>query len=212
MNIYGFPTFNLSKVLITAEELSLDYELHLLDASKGEHKSPEHLERHPLGKIPAIEYQGDYYIESNSICRLLAEENDNRLYGNSAKDHAKVNQWIDLFGFHLGRWMGVLYFEELIKSYIPNSQANPDNIAEANEFLQQQLPVFNNALEQQNFLVNDQLSIADIIAFAYCQTQHHTQLNFNDYSNIDRWYHNMSERHAVKKAMAKLPNHISPFN
>ena len=41
MKIYSFPTFNLLKVLLTAEELNLDYELHLLDATKGEHKSPD---------------------------------------------------------------------------------------------------------------------------------------------------------------------------
>ena len=67
MNIYSFPTFNLAKILITAEELNLDYQLHLLDAKQGDHKKPEHIARHPLGRVPAIELNGRHYIESNSI-------------------------------------------------------------------------------------------------------------------------------------------------
>ena len=54
MDIYSFPTFNLTKVLLTAEEAGVEYTLHLLDPMQGEHKSPEHMARHPLGKVPVI--------------------------------------------------------------------------------------------------------------------------------------------------------------
>ncbi len=96
MNIYSFATFNLTKLLLTAEELGIPSQLHLLDAMKGEHKTPAHLARHPMGKVPAVEINGQHYFESNSICRLMAELNGNKLYGNSPEEHAHVNEWGNL--------------------------------------------------------------------------------------------------------------------
>ena len=212
MKIYSFPTFNLLKVLITAEELNLDYEFHLLDATKGEHKSPEHMARHPLGKVPVLEYQGEHYIESNSICRLLAEENNNLLYANTPSQKAVINQWVDLMAFHPGRWMAVFFFEEAIKPNIPDSTPNQEQINDATEFLQQQLPVLEERLRKNTFLAGEAISIADTVAYAYCHTHEHTSVSFDDYPNIKKWYQAMKSRPAVERAMARLPNgSIVPF-
>lgn len=212
MNIYSFPTFNLNKILITTEELNQDYELHLLDISKGEHKSPEHIARHPLGKVPAVEYDGEYYIESNAICRLLAEENNNNLYADSAKQRAVINAWIDLFGFHIGRWLSVIFFEDAIRPHLPNNTRDQEQIDEANSFLEEQLPVMEEALTKNIFLAGEDITIADTIAFAYCQTTEYSSVNFDNYPNILRWYELINSRDAVIRAMAKLPNSsIVPF-
>lgn len=212
MKIYSFPTFNLLKVLITAEELNLDYELHLLDATKGEHKSPEHMARHPLGKVPVMEYQGENYIESNTICRLLAEENDNRLYANTPPQKAVINQWIDLMAFHTGRWLAVFFFEEAIKPKLPGSTPNQEQINEAREFLQQQLPVLENNLREHTFFTGETISLADTIAYAYIHTHEYTSISIGDYPNITKWYQAMKNRPAVQRAMARLPNEsIVPF-
>ncbi len=212
MNIYSFPTFNLSKILITAEELNQDYELHLLDPSKGEHKSPEHMARHPLGKVPAIELDGEFFIESNNICRLLAEENNNKLYADSAKQRAVINGWIDLMGYHIGRWLVVNFFEDAIRPHLDNTTRKQDQVDEANGFLEIQLPVMNEALGKNEFLAGNAITIADTIAFAYCQTTEHSSVNFDNYPNIQKWFDAMNNRDAVKHAMAKLPNgSINPF-
>lgn len=205
MNIYSFPTFNLVKVLLTAEELGLDYQLHLLDAQAGEHKAPEHLQRHPLGKVPAVELDGNHYFESNAICRLLAERNGNRLYADTPEARARINQWIDLMSQHIGRHLGTLTFEEVVK---PKAlDANPDGAAveEASQFLAGQLPVIEKQLSAHPFLAGDELTIADPIGFSYCQTHELTSASFDDYPSVRDWYQRIKGRPTFERAMEQLP-------
>jgi len=122
MNIYSFPTFNLTKILLTAEELGMPYKLHLMDAMKGEHKKPEHLARHPHGQSSCCGNQWPTLFESNSICRLMAELKGNNLYGNTPEQRAHVNEWIDMMGYHIGRWLTVYFFEELVKPGLMKAQ------------------------------------------------------------------------------------------
>ena len=212
MKIYSFPTFNLTKVLLTAEELGLDYEFHLLDITKGEHKTEDHYARHPLGKVPAIEYEGQYYIESNSICRLLAETNNNRLYANDPKQRAIINQWIDLVTSHIGRWMSVFFFEEMIKPNLLDGQPEPSEIEEAAAFLKEQLPVMEQALTRSDYLTGTALTIADIIAFSYCQVHEYTSLDFQPYPKLTQWYHSIKNRPAFARAMQHSPTgEMLPF-
>ena len=81
MKIYGFATNNVLKVVLTACELDLDFEFVLLNPGAGEHKSEDHLKRHPMGKVPVLEDGGDYLFESNAICRYLANREQSPMYG-----------------------------------------------------------------------------------------------------------------------------------
>lgn len=205
MNIYSFPTFNLVKVLLTAEELGLDYQLHLLDAQAGEHKAPEHLQRHPLGKVPAVEIDGNHYFESNSICRLLAERSGNQLYADTPEARARINQWIDLMAQHIGRHLVTLTFEEVVKPKALGASPDDGAVEAATQFLAAQLPVIEKQLSAHPFLAGDQLTIADLIAFSYCQTHELTSASFDDFPAVLEWYQRIKGRPAVERAMEQLP-------
>ena len=114
LTIYGAPTFNATKLVFTAEELGLDYDYVHIDLRKGEHKTVEHIARHPLGKVPAIEIDGKPLFESNSICRFLAVNESSSLYEGDAYQLALIDQWADMMSHHAGRWLGVYYFQEFI--------------------------------------------------------------------------------------------------
>ncbi|WP_308367864.1 MULTISPECIES: glutathione S-transferase family protein [unclassified Microbulbifer] len=205
MNIYSFPTFNLVKVLLTAEELGLDYQLHLLDAQAGEHKTPVHLQRHPLGKVPAVELDGNHYFESNSICRLLAERSGNRLYADSPESRARINQWVDLMALHIGRHLTVLVFEEVVRPKALGGNPDGGAVEEATQFLTAQLPVIEKQLSAHPFLAGDDLTIADLIGFSYCHTHELTSASFDDYPAVLAWYHRIKGRPAFEQAMERLP-------
>ena len=61
------------RVHLCLEEKGLAYTSHLLSFSKGEHKTPEHLARHPHGKVPAL-VDGDLTLyESSAIVEYLED-------------------------------------------------------------------------------------------------------------------------------------------
>ncbi len=61
------------RVQLALEEKGLAYEPVLLSFEKGEHKSPEHLERSPHGKVPALADDGVTLYESSAIVEYLDE-------------------------------------------------------------------------------------------------------------------------------------------
>lgn len=55
------------------EELGVPYESIELDLAAGDQKNPAHGKIHPLGKVPAIELDGQPIHESVAICLTLAD-------------------------------------------------------------------------------------------------------------------------------------------
>jgi glutathione S-transferase len=204
MKIYGFPTFNVLKVLFTAEELGLEYEFVMLDAQQGQHKTPEHIRRHPLGKVPAIEHDGNYLFESAAICRYLAVIAESSLYAGTPLQRASVDQWVDMMGYHAGRWLSVYFWEEVAKPRFMGKPSDQDALKEAAGFLDKQLPAINRQLGENRFLAGDQLSIADTFACSYFTVTENTSASIGNYSNLSRWYEELTERPAFARAKAQF--------
>src|SRR5258707_11008355 len=59
------------RVLWTLEEIGEPYELTVMDWEQG--SGEEHRARHPLGRVPVVEFDGGYVFESAAICLHLAD-------------------------------------------------------------------------------------------------------------------------------------------
>jgi len=62
-----------STVLFMLEEIGAPYELKVMDLQKEEQYRPEYLAINPMGKVPAIEYEGTVVTEVGAICTYLAD-------------------------------------------------------------------------------------------------------------------------------------------
>ncbi len=204
LKIYGFQSFNTLKVLLTAEELSLSYEFISLDPTKGEHKTPEHMKRHPLGKVPVIEHDGRHLFESNSICRYLASIDKKNLYPEEIWSRAEIDQWVDYSTQHPGKWLAIFFFEEVINKKFHGKKADQAAMKEAQEWLDQQLPVLDNQLGKATFLTGASICIADIITFSYLTTTEVTSLEITKYKYLNRWYGEMKSRPSFANANSKF--------
>ena len=205
LKIFGIPTMNTTKVLVTAEEIGIDYDLQLLDFSKGEHKTPAFMEIHPLGKVPAIDDDGEYLYESNAICRYLAVKHDSPLYAGDALQRARIDQWVDLFAQHMGKWMGIFFFEDYVRPNLLQSEPVEENRVEAQQFLDQQVPVVEKQLSKHAFLTGEQPSIAEIIAFSFVHIQESSSLTLAHYPHLTAWYEGFKDRKSVVKALDNYP-------
>lgn len=205
VTIYGGSTYNATKVLFTAEELGVPYDYVHLNFAAGEHKSAAHLARHPLGKIPAIEHNGEYLYESASLCRYLANISDKRLYSADAVKAAKIDQMVDMICHHVGRWLAVYFYQEIVMMKYYKKEPDEKAIAEAKGFLEQQLPFIESTLAANRFLCGSEITLADTIALPYFHALEPTSLKFDAYPSIQRWYAEMKARPAFLRALAKMP-------
>jgi glutathione S-transferase len=72
MRLFHVPGSRSTRVLWTLEEIGRPYDLTTL--TRDERKGEEHRRRHPLGKVPAFEFDdGQVLFESAAICLQLAD-------------------------------------------------------------------------------------------------------------------------------------------
>lgn len=99
ITVYGAHGFPLDfkgivrdfRVVWALEELQLPYEIHWMDASKGEHKMQPNRTINPFGKIPSLEMGALRMFESAAVVLFLYEN-----VGKAPQDahaRAELNQW-----------------------------------------------------------------------------------------------------------------------
>ena len=194
-------SFNTTKVVYVAEALGIDYEYKELDLSAKEHKSPEHIARHPFGKAPTLTHDGKHLFESGAICRYLASVAGSDMY--PVDDHytrCQIDQWMDFFTVHLGKHLATVQFERVARAQFGLGEPKQDVIDEALGFIDGQLKALNKHLEGRTYLLGDAVTIADVFAFAYVETSEVSQVSLNDYPNVKAWYEKGKAAPAIKKA------------
>ncbi len=209
--LYVFPTNNSNKTVYVAEALKVPFELKFLDLSKGEQKTEAFLAINPMGKAPALEHEGRPLFESGAICRYMANNEQSPLYPADPYQRALVDQWLDFFTIHLGRWLNTLFYEQFIKKQYPAlGQPNQASIDEATKFAQQQMQVIDKHLSQNTYFTGEHLSIADFFGFAYVENTEKLDFPLTPYPHVSQWYQRIGASDAVacthqKMVMPKTP-------
>jgi glutathione S-transferase len=205
-NLYGFYTQNSMKPLYVLEEVGAPFEFHFVNLAKGEQKSESFKQKTPIGKAPVLEHGGASLFESGAICRYVANNEQSQLYPQDPLERARVDQWLDFFPCHLGRWFNTLYFERVLKPTLGIGDTNQDACDEAIKFATIQLGILDKHLREDNWLANDTLSIADLCAFAYIEQHQVVQFPLDDYSNVQKWFDGIEGRDSIARARGRLPS------
>lgn len=206
IKIYGFlSSYNTLKVLYCAEEIGIKYNFHRLNSKIGEHKSPEYLKIHPLGKAPALVHDGKALFESGVLCKYMACITNSPLYPEDNWERCLVDQWMDFNSLHIGRWISTLLWENYYRGRMGLGAPKLNNVEEAQKFLTEELPVIENHFANNQFYLGKRLTIADFFSFAYCETHSNAKFDFTPYKNISRWMDEINKMPSVKKVkeMAK---------
>ena len=152
--LYYMPRTRSSRVLWLLEEIGAPYELTQIPGAQ--RQSAEHLRRHPLGRVPALELaDGTTMFESAAICLQLADLNPDAgvIAPLGSPGRALVYQWV-LFGMTelegpLFRWI-----RELGEG--ATDSAARDRFAQAAAALE-------SALGDSDWLLEEGFTVADVI-------------------------------------------------
>ncbi len=158
--LYYMPRTRSSRVLWLLEEIGGPYDL--TEIGRAERQSDEHLARHPLGRVPALQLgDGTTMFESAAICLQLADLNpDAGLIGPvGSTERGLVYQWV-LFAVTeleapLFRWI-----RELGEG-VTDSPAH-DRFTAAAIAMQ-------SVLADHDWLVQDRFSVADVMCGSVLQ-------------------------------------------
>lgn len=73
MTLWGFngSTYVRTVKMLLAEKGATDFEQVQLNVLEGDPKKPEHLARHPFGKVPVLDHNGLRILETSAIVRYL---------------------------------------------------------------------------------------------------------------------------------------------
>ncbi len=99
IKLWGFDgsTYVRTVKMLLAEKGVSDFEQVPVNVLEGEPKSPEHLKRHPFGKVPVVEVDGLHLLETAAICRYLNDTLPGKsLTPADPKDRARMDMVIGL--------------------------------------------------------------------------------------------------------------------
>ncbi len=158
--------------------LQLDYELVDVDLPNGAHKEPEFLAMNPFGQVPVLKDGDTVIYDSNAILVYLAKKYD------------KAGKWLPEGEHEVQSWLSVaagqLAFGPCSARLITVFGAELS--AEATIALSHQLfAVMEGRLADQNWLVGNAPTIADVALYTYTAHAPEGNVSLADYPSVRNW-------------------------
>ena len=199
MKLYDYDGApNPRRVKIFASEKDIQLELIQCDLVKGEHKTPEFIEKSPSGKIPVLELDdGSCISESVAICRYLEEiRPEPNLFGSSPYELAYIESRNRHLELELWTQIGISW----VNGPIVGRLGRFKQIEEAKESSDRNTEKFYERLNDEfavtQFAAGERYTIADItlltaIDFASAMVDLEPDASL---TNLYRWHEEVSKR------------------
>ncbi len=204
LTLYGYKrSGNSYKAKLTCELLALDYKWVEIDIIADDNKQDDFLAINPLGQVPVLQIeklqintnnntsssdsnstdQSTTLLESNAIIRYLA--NDSWLIPADPIPYAQMWQWL-------------LYEQNEIRANIGPIRfikTHPDTTAHRQEEYQRKFSKAQDALSyldkqfsNRQFILGDNVSLADISLYAYSHVADKGGIDMSAYPHLKDWF------------------------
>jgi glutathione S-transferase len=168
MRLYHVPGSRSTRVLWMLEEIGVPYELTVM--TREERKTAGHISRHPLGRVPVVEFDdGRVLFESAAICIQLADLHPeaNLIPPIGSPDRALVYQW-SLFA--------MTELEPPIFQWMRARREETDQSEPSERYLAA-AAVLDAALADREWLVG-RFTVADVICASVAGITHRAELTY----------------------------------
>ena len=162
IKLYYSPMTRAGRCRWALEELGVPYELVRLDLQQREHKQPEYLRIHPLGRVPAL-VDGDMaLIESVAICMYLADKYADKGLAPALDDPRRglYYQWMMFVTATMEAQLTTLVAHTL---RLPAEQRVPALADAARSELAPAFAYLDDALAKGPYLLGDWFTMADVV-------------------------------------------------
>jgi glutathione S-transferase len=167
ITVYGIPGSPfLRSVEITLKEKDAPYHLH--EMAPTETKGPEHLKRHPFGRIPAFEHDGFALYETQAIIRYVDQIFPTPLLTPAEpKARARMNQIIGIIEWYFfPKAAAPIAFNRIIAPRLLGVPGDEQAVADAMPVGRTCFAELGHLLGDKLYFTGDSVSIADIMLAA----------------------------------------------
>lgn len=201
IEFYTSPTPNGWKVSMALEELELEYQLKLVNLSKGEQHSEEFRAMNPNGRIPVIHdtQTGVTVFESGAILFYLAEK-AGKLLPTDLAGRYNVMQWVMFQMAGIGPMQGqavsfIRYFPEVVQPAIDRYVNETRRLYE----------VMDAHLADHEYLADD-YSIADIANYSWIRSHRWARTPVDGLEHLQRWMAALQARPGIQRGCEAPPS------
>jgi len=206
IDFYYAPTPNGWKVAIALEEMALDYKTHLMQLSEGDQFTSAYLEISPNAKMPAIvdrdppeAYGGEpvSVFESGAILLYLGDKTGRFMPAGGALARKQLMEWLFWQVANQGPMAGQLSH---FVNYAPKEHAEYGRKRYFGEY-DRNLGVLENRLDGRAYLLGDDYTIADMLAFPWVFIAKPLTASLDAFPNVADWRQRIKSRPAVQRAI-----------
>lgn len=175
---------NCYKVQLLMRQLGIPFRVEMIDVLKGETQSPEFLAINPNGKVPYLVLpNGEGLGESNAMLLHLAEGSP--LMPQTAEERMRVNEWLFWEQSSHEPYISPARFWI---SIVPEGRAErEDQIKLWHERGNKSLGILNKHLSENDFLVGNRYTVADIGLYGYTHVAGEGEFDMQLYPAVCDW-------------------------
>ncbi|GAA0176235.1 transferase [Lithospermum erythrorhizon] len=210
IKVHGSPISTATqRVLATLIEKGVEYELVLVDLSKGEHKHPSFLSLNPFGQVPAFE-DGDLKLfESRAITQYIAHtyaDKGTPLVTQDPKKMAIQSVWMEVEAQQYDSAASKLIYELVVKPHFYGQSGDEVVVKEFETKLSKVLDVYEARLKESKYLGGDQFSLVDLHHLPSLNYLKNTKAwdMFESRAHVKAWVSEITSRPAWAKVIAPL--------
>ncbi len=193
IKIYGdLGSGSYRRVAAAAKIMGIDIERVNVDLFKGESHTPAFLKLNPHGLTPVLQ-DGDTLIwEASAINIYLAEKANSPLLGRSARERYEVLQWMFWSG-EQWRVFATLLFDQRVAGRAMAQIEDPAIVGLLLKNMRSAAAVLDAHLANRQFIVGDELTLADIDIAAPFSQVFRTKAPFAEFPNLWAWQQRLLE-------------------
>jgi glutathione S-transferase len=192
---------NVQKVIWLCSELKIDFETKDYGGKYGRTKEEAYKALNPNSTVPLIEDEGFFLYESNAIIKYLSNKY-NYLKLEDHKMIAKRDQWMDWAGFTLAAPCAIITLNLIL---LPPEKRDASKVSKAKEQVLSLLKILNNQLGDNQYLLGQEFSLADIPAGCWYNRCLKLDFDLSSFKGISAWGARLSKRKAFQNSIIAAP-------
>ncbi|EIM90669.1 glutathione S-transferase-like protein [Stereum hirsutum FP-91666 SS1] len=203
LKLYGVSISTCTRrVASILREKDVHYELVEIDWMKGEHKSPDFLEKQPFGQVPYIDDNGFILFESRAIscyiARKYAAQGTQELLPTDLNAYAAFEQAASIEFSNFDPFATALVDEKIFKP-ARGLATDEERVKELSTKLDAKLDAYDKLLSKQKYLAGEQITLADLFHLSYGTMLDQAGLDIMTRKpNVARWWKDITSRPSWK--------------